>query len=226
MSYDKKLVPAALLFVGLYIFYVQKLETALATYGLGLLVFVVTSSKELVLAFFVASLFIKSFNRLFTAKPWGPTGMEPFQVRDAPSITARLEEAKQGGPLQPKVDQKPPILPLYKQKIEPGAITGVLESPCILNNNPLEGVASIGKEEGLPGVSIPASAKARALIYPPAETSVPTSPSGESKGLMNNPYLHNGPDHEAVGGALIGRGTDMVGGGSSDLESRTTHAPA
>jgi len=227
MSYDKKLLPAALLLVGLYILYVQKLETALATYGIGLLIFVVTDSKELVLAFFVASIFIKPLNRLFSST-WKtePVGVEAFQVRDAPSITARLESIKQGEPLQPKVDQKAPILPLYKQQIEPGAITGVLESPSILDNSPLQGFASLGKE-GVPGVSIPASARARVLIYPPAETTVAPLKESMDNPPMNNPYLQNGPDMESVNGALIDRGTDMMGGTpGSEMDGLTTDSVA
>jgi hypothetical protein len=226
MSYDKKLLPAALLLVGLYILYVQKFETALATYGIGLLIFVVTDSKELVLAFFAASIFIKPLNRIFSSL-WktDPVGIEAFQARDAPSITARLESVKQDGPLKPKVDQKAPILPLFKQTIEPGAITGVLESPSILDNSPLQGIASLGKE-GVPGVSIPASAKARALIYPPAETSVPPVRESMDNPPMNNPYLQNGPDMEGVNGALIDRGTDMLGGTPGyEMEGMTTDSP-
>ena len=225
MSYDKKLLPAALLLVGLYILYVKKFETALATYGIGLLIFVVTDSKELVLAFFVASMFIRTFNRLFTSgKVWGPSGAEPFQVRDAPSITARLESVRQGDPLQPKVNQKPPVLPLYKQKIEPGAITGVLESPDIMDNSPLQGIAQLAKE-GVPGVSIPASAKARALIFPPAETTVPALKESMDNPPMTNPYLQNGPDNEAVGDALLTNGTDMSNSVSaSDEMSLSTDA--
>lgn len=227
MSYDKKLLPAALLLVGLYILYVQKFETALATYGIGLLIFVVTDSKELVLAFFVASIFIKPLNHLFSST-WKkePVGVEAFQVRDAPSITARLESVKQGEPLQPKVDQKAPILPLYKQHIEPGAITGVLESASILDNSPLQGIASLGKE-GVPGVSIPASAKARVLIYPPSETSVPPLKESMDNPPMNNPYLQNGPDTEGVAGALIDHGTDMMGGTpGSEMDGLTTDSAA
>ena len=227
MSYDKKLLPAALLLVGLYILYVQKFETALATYGIGLLIFVVTDSKELVLAFFVASIFIKPLNRLFSSS-WrpDPVGVEAFQVRDAPSITARLESVRQGDPLQPKVDQKAPILPLYKQHVEPGAITGVLESASILDNSPLQGIASLGKE-GVPGVSIPASAKARVLIYPPSETSVPPLKESMDNPPLNNPYLQNGPDMEGVNGALIDRGTDLMGGTPGyEMDGLTTDSAA
>jgi hypothetical protein len=64
--------------------------------------------------------------------------------------------------------------------------------------------------EALPGASIPASAKARVLIYPPAEGFVPAPKESEERGPKENPYLQNGPDQEGVDVSLLEKGTDGV----------------
>jgi hypothetical protein len=183
MFLDKNTLAAGIVFVGVYIFMVQTLYTALATMGLSVILFVITKSEWIVLAFMLATLFIKQFNMLFRAPE--PMGIEAFQTKTAPSIQARLEGVRTTLPLAPKVQ----------------GITGVLESPNILDNMPLQAMDTLTKE-GVPCTSIPASAKARVLIYPKAEGFVPARNMGEENMMRAAPYLQGGMDSEAEVGAL------------------------
>lgn len=119
MVLDKNILTAGILLVGIYIFSVQTLPTALASTGLSIALYAITRSEGIVLAFLLATLFVKQYNTLF--KDPEPVGVEAFQVKDAPSIHARLEEVRTP---MPKVQ----------------AITGVLESPSILDNMPLQAI--------------------------------------------------------------------------------------
>jgi len=183
MFLDKNMLTAGILLVAVYIFAVQTLSTALATVGLSIVLFVITKSEGIVLAFMLATLFIKQFNKLFKAPE--PVGYEGFQTKTAPSIQARLEEVRTTAPLAPKVQ----------------AITGVLESPSIMNNLPLQAMDTLTKE-GVPCTSIPASAKARVLIYPKTEGFIPANNSSVENSMRAAPYLQNGMDAEAENGAL------------------------
>jgi len=212
MSFDTKILPAGIALVALYIVYSQPLSTAVASVGIAVLLYAATMSKEVVLVFLIASLFLRQFNRLFSRRSFNPVGVEAFQVRDAPSINTRLETAKTGLPLAPKV----------------AAVTGVLESPHILDNTPLQAMDSLSKE-GVPGASIPASAKARVLIYPPAEGFVP-APNGSVDAMpMANPYLQEGEDPDGVQTSLFEKGTDGIDRNSvsiSDMAAVGNAAPA
>jgi len=183
MFLDKNILSAGILLVGLYIFAVQTLYTALATTGLSLILFAITKSEGIVLAFMLATLFIKQFNMLFTSPE--PVGIEAFQTKTAPSIQARLEDVRTTVPLAPKVQN----------------ITGVLESPTILDNMPLQAMDTLTKE-GVPCTSIPASAKARVLIYPKTEGFIPARNMGAENSMREAPYLQGGVDSEAEVGAL------------------------
>ena len=183
MSLDKNTLTAGIVLVGVYIFAVQSLYTALATVGLSIILFVVTHSEGIVLAFMLATLFVKQFNMLFRGPE--PVGIEAFQTKTAPSIQARLEGVRTTVPLAPKVQN----------------ITGVLESPNILDNMPLQAMDTLTKE-GVPCTSIPASAKARVLIYPKTEGFVPARNGGEENSMRAAPYLQDGMDSEAEVGAL------------------------
>lgn len=180
MVLDKNMLTVGILLVGGYVFMVQSLSTAMATAGLSIALYAITKSEGIVLAFMLATLFIKHFNSLFKAAE--PVGVEAFQVRDAQSINARLEQVRK---VQPK--------------IEP--ITGVLESPSIMDNMPLQAMETLTKE-GVPCTSIPASAKARVLIYPKAEGFVPSNNMSVERPLMPNPNLMGGQDVEAENSAL------------------------
>lgn len=120
------------------------------------------------------------------------SGMEGFQARDPESISQRIEMSRGPAPFAPKI----------------ASPTGVLESPDILNNVPLQPIEEL-MADGQPGASIPASAKARVMIYPPAEGFVPAAGLSQEVAPMVNPYLQNGEDHEGVNTALIPKGTDM-----------------
>jgi hypothetical protein len=93
------------------------------------------------------------------------------------------------------------------QKVE--TVTGVLESPSILDNVPLHPMQEL-MSDATPGASIPASAKARVIINPPAEGFVPAPKESQERALKRQPYLQNGEDEEGVEAALISKGTDMT----------------
>jgi len=174
---------AGILLVGLYVFAVQTLPTALATVGLSLALFAITKSEGIVLGFMLATLFVKQYNNLFKGPE--PVGIESFQVKDAPSIHARLEQVKTSQPLGPKLQ----------------AITGVLESPSILDNMPLQAMDQMMKD-GVPCTSIPASAKARVLIYPKTEGFVPARSESFENTIREAPYLQGGMDNQGINDAL------------------------
>ena len=185
MFLDKNTLTGGILLVALYIVVAQPLATTLATVGISVLLFAVTRSEALVLGFMLASLFIRQINRLFI--PNEPVGVEGFQARDAVSVNTRIEAVSQK---QPHVQN----------------ITGVLESPDILDNTPL---MAMDGADGVPGASIPASSKGRALIYPVAEGFVAVPNGSVDTNPMANPYLQGGEDEEAVEAAMMDRGTDM-----------------
>lgn len=183
MLLDKNTLMAGILLVGLYIFAVQTLPTALATVGLSVVLYAFTHSEGIVLGFMLATLFVKQYNNLFKSPE--PVGVEAFQVRDAPSIHTRLQEVRNTAPLAPKIQ----------------AVTGVLESPNILDNMPLQAMDTLMKD-GVPCTSIPASAKARVLIYPKTEGFVPARSDAIENTLREAPYLHGGMDNDGVNDAL------------------------
>jgi hypothetical protein len=183
MLLDKNTLMGGIVLLGLYIFVVQTLPTALATAGLSIAIYAITGSEGIVLAFMLATLFVKQYNNLFKAPE--PVGIESFQVKDAPSIHARLEAVRTNQPLAPKVE----------------AITGVLESPNILDNMPLQAMDKMMKE-GVPCTSIPASAKARVLIYPKTEGFIPARSADLENTMREAPYLQDGMDTDGVADAL------------------------
>ena len=183
-----------------YSLYAKSLGTTLTAVGLAAVVFALSKSFIAALVVLVLAVFMKDINRLIMPKR-EPMGVEAFQARDAVTVQERLEEVKTTAPLAPKVQ----------------AITGVLESPSILDNTPLQGMQELANE-GVPGASIPASAKARVLIYPPAEESIP-APS-ESIALMpkDNPYLQTGQDRLAQEVAMAQKGTELYAQDSASLD--------
>jgi len=194
MALDKNTLTGAILLVGLYIFVTQPLTTSFATAGISVLLFAVLRSEGVVLGFMLASLFIRDLNKLFIPRPFEPVGVEAFQVRDAPSVHTRIESVKQNAPLAPKVQE----------------ITGVLESPNILDNSPLLAMDTLAKE-GVPGASIPASSKARVRIPTPAEGFSNSPNESVDRPPMENPPLQNGPDTDAVDTSLVEYGATMDG---------------
>jgi len=197
MFLDKNVLSAGILAVGVYIFIVQSRSVALATLGLSIILFVATKSEGLVLAFMLSTLFLKLFNAMVRNPE--PMGIEAFQARDAPSIHTRLEEVRAPAPLEPKAP----------------SITGVLESPNILNNMPLQAMDTLTKD-GVPCTSIPASAKARVLIYPKAEGFVPAMNMSQENSMRAAPYLQEGMDSEGEAAALVDTITDGGEGGEGN----------
>jgi hypothetical protein len=186
MFLDKNTLSGGILLVALYIIVAQPLATTLATAGISVLLFAVTKSEALVLGFMVATIFIRDLNRLFIPRA-EPVGVEGFQARDPVNVNTRIEAVSQK---QPHVQN----------------ITGVLESPDILDNTPL---MAMDGGDGVPGASIPASSKGRALIHPVAEGFVAPPNGSVDANPMANPYLQNGEDDEAVESAMMDRGTDL-----------------
>jgi hypothetical protein len=72
--------------------------------------------------------------------------------------------------------------------------------------------------EGVPGASIPASAKVRVLIYPPSEDSIPAPKETAFLEPKNNPYLQTGQDRLAEEVAHAQRGTDLYAQDSGSLD--------
>ena len=203
---DKNTLTGGILLVAIYIFVSQTLSTAIATAGISILLYALTKSEALILGFMLASLFIRDLNRLFIPGRPDPVGIEAFQARDGQSIHSRIEEVKNKAPLQPKVQN----------------ITGVLESPDILDNTLL---MAMNGSHGVPGASIPASSKGRVMIHPVAEGFVPTPDGSIDKNPMENPFLQNGVDNSAVDASLLENITDMEDEEeSSELGGLTTDA--
>ena len=194
---EKNLLPVVTVLVAAYSLYVQPLGTALMTIGVGAIVFALTKSKPILLGVLIAGLLIKPLNRLIAPKP-EPMGIEGFQARDPVSIQARIESVKV---VSPKVQ----------------AVTGVLESASILDNTPLQGMDELANE-GVPGASIPASAKARVLIYPPSEEVVPAPKESLNMLPKDNPYLQTGQDRLAEEVAHAQKGTDLYAPDSGALD--------
>jgi hypothetical protein len=143
--------------------------------------------------------------------------MEGFQARDPINVQTRLETVKTSAPLHPKQELPADYNILNSSAKHVDVVTGVLESPDILDNTPLMEIEQIGKD-GLPGVTIPASAKARVLIYPPAEDSVPAPRESIKHDPMSNPYLQTGQDRLAEEVSLAQKGTELYAQDSASLD--------
>lgn len=186
----KKMLPAVSGFLGLYILYVQPFKVGFFSLLLAAAVLALTNSFEYTAALLAFSAVLGGFNQFMDPVSFAP-GVEGFQAKDAVTVQTRLEEVRQAAPLAPKID----------------AVTGVLESPSILDNVPLNPAQPL-TSDAAPGKSIPASAKARVLIYPVPEGFVPNQ-GIQDKPVMENPYLQGGPDTDGVETAMISDGTEM-----------------
>ena len=200
MKLDKKLTQGLTVVLGLYLLVTYSLGATLVTFGIAAIVLGFSHSPEAVLVVLAAPIVVQVSNELLK-----PSGVEPFQVKDAPSIHARLQAVRM--PAQPKVANP----------------TGVLESPSILDSEPLKGAQALAAE-ALPGSSIPAAAAARVLIQTPEEPTVPNTGIREYRPFAN-PVLQNGPDPVGVATALVPTGAaatsspaEMIGitGGSEN----------
>ena len=216
----QSVLPVVIVLLAAYNLYANKLGSALITIGLAAVVFALTKSKVAFATILLLGAFQQQLMGLFR-----PTLVsyeqfkdiqEGFQVRDPVSVHTRIESVKTGEPLAHK-NALPPdynILNSSAQKLN--TVTGVLESASILDNTPLMGMEQLAKE-GVPGASIPSSAKARVLIYPPAEESVPAV-KREAMNPKDNPYLQTGQDRLAEEVAQAQRGTDLYAADSAEFE--------
>jgi len=211
VNLEKDGMLAATVLVSAYSLYSQPIGSALTAIGLAAVIFAVTKSLSGALVILVAALFFKNYSSIFGASPQPFTpaitmkNVEQFKNKDAETVQARVETIHTGQPLAPKVE----------------VITGVLESPSILSNAPLKAAEEkhVGAydNEGAPTTGIPASAKARVLIYPPSESTVPAPKESIFMGLKDNPYLQTGQDRLAEEVSLAEKGTDLYADDSASL---------
>jgi hypothetical protein len=183
------------------------------TIGFAAILFALTKSKLVFLAVLLLAPFVAPLMR----RTVEPVGMEGFQARDPINVQTRLEAVKTSAPLHPKQELPADYNILNSSAKHVDVVTGVLESPDILDNTPLMEIEQIGKD-GLPGVTIPASAKARVLIYPPAEDSVPAPRESIKHDPMSNPYLQTGQDRLAEEVSLAQKGTELYAQDSASLD--------
>jgi len=216
----QSVLPVVIVLLAAYNLYVNKLGSALISIGLAAVVFAISKSKVAFAAILLLGAFQQQLMGLFE-----PTLVtyeqfkeiqEGFQARDPVSVHTRIESVKTGEPLANKnaLPADYNILNSSAQKLN--TVTGVLESASILDNAPLMGMEQLGKE-GVTGASIPSSAKARVLIYPPAEESVPAI-QREAMNPKDNPYLQTGQDRLAEEVAQAQRGTDLYAEDSASFE--------
>jgi hypothetical protein len=209
----EKYAPFVIIPLVLYTLYVTPLGVALMTIGFAAILFALTKSKLVFLAVLLLAPFVAPLMR----RTVEPVGMEGFQARDPINVQTRLEAVKTSAPLHPKQELPADYNILNSSAKHVDVVTGVLESPDILDNTPLMEIEQIGKD-GLPGVTIPASAKARVLIYPPAEDSVPAPRESIKHDPMSNPYLQTGQDRLAEEVSLAQKGTELYAQDSASLD--------
>jgi hypothetical protein len=183
-----------ILAVFVYSFLQCPFSNTLVLAGAGLITYGLCRSTEMTV---IVLLLVMVSQRLMRPRNFGSiqspmAGSEGFQAKDPLSVHARIETVRNDGPLRPKVAN----------------VTGVLESASILDNQPLMGMQELANE-ALPGSSIPASAKARVLIYPPMEGFASPANQSTEMPLKETPYLQNGPDVEGEVTAQLASGTDM-----------------
>jgi hypothetical protein len=203
---DKKIYPAVMAISALIILYTQTIQGIFLSLAAAIIMYTLTDSVEYTTMVLIFSII---YNVLFrTVRMIAPK--EGFQAQHTPvAVQTRLEAVRKGAPLAPKVEN----------------ITGVLEAPSILDNVPLNPAQEL-TSDAQPGKSIPASAKARVLVYPVQEGML----GGRCEGFQNvgpapNPFLQNGPDKEAEATAMMGEGT-AAPVGAGDMEGMDTAAPA
>jgi hypothetical protein len=210
----EKYAPFVIIPLVVYTLYVKPLGVAMMTIGFGAILFALTKSK---LAFLAVLLFAPLMDAIRTTRTVEPVGVEGFQARDPINVQTRLEEVKTPAPLQPKQELPADYNILNSSVKHTGVVTGVLESPTILDNMPLIEIEHIGKD-GVPKASIPASAKARVIIYPPSEDSVPPPRESIKHDPMSNPYLQTGQDRLAEEVSLAEKGTELYAKDSASLD--------
>jgi hypothetical protein len=198
-----KPVPLLVIAVLIYVIYTEPVNHVLITVGISLAGWIFFNSCYFPIGVLTVFYLLKLYNMaldkdtpVFKNKMKG--SINSGYPKDALSVSQRVENIKGKAPLAPKI----------------ASPTGVLESPDILSSAPLLPMDTLAAE-GLPGATIPASAKARVIINPPPEDSMPRD-NNPNRALMENPYLQNGPDSEGVGTALVKAGTDLSADNGGD----------
>jgi len=204
MAQQENVKPAPLLVIAvlIYVIYTEPMNHVLTVVGISLAGWILLNSCYFPVGVLAVFYLLKLYNMaldtgapVLKAKMRSNTGYP----KDALSVSQRVENIKGQAPLAPKI----------------ASPTGVLESPDILSSAPLLPMDTLAAE-GLPGATIPASAKARVIINPPPEESMPRD-NNPNRALMENPYLQNGPDKECVGTALFKVGTDLSADNGGDV---------
>ena len=167
----------------------------LVTCAIGVAAYFATHSVHVVVGVLIGSFVLFQFNSIMTPKIVEPVGYrEGFQAKDPISIHQRIKTAH-------VATQPTPM------------ITGVLESPEILDN--LQ-IASVGSDEtGAARRVQPAGAKGSSEPIPTPRDSadqLPASGSYETRVPKANPPLQNGPDNQGILTALIAKGTALFTG--------------
>jgi hypothetical protein len=198
MVIQKNIIHAGLALIALYVLWGLPMNSFIVVAVLATLVYITTN----VVAFGLATAIIIGYFLKIGMPPMTIVAEkmtvnrayenEGFQERTPEAVQERIRVNQQSGPLHPKVEK----------------ITGVLESPDILDNVQLNPAQEL-TYDAQPGASIPASARARVIINPPSEGFVPAPKGSQDKPPKENPYLQDGEDYESVEAALISKGTDL-----------------
>jgi hypothetical protein len=169
----------------------------LVTTAIAVVAYMVTKSIHVAVGVLIGSFVLFQLNNVMAPPPirQEPVGYsEGFQAKDPISIHQRIEAAAN--------KQQPPSM-----------ITGVLESPDILDNLQIAKLDEAGAARRVQ----PAGAKGVAEPIPTPKDSadeLPASGSYERRVPIANPPLQNGPDNQGILTALIAKGTALFTGES------------
>jgi hypothetical protein len=204
LTVNKDTEMAVLAGLALLVLYTHPLSVGFILLGAALAVYGVTGEAQYAMAVLGLALAYRVITDMRKGRQMDMLA-EGFQAKNPLAVAGRIEAVRGEAPLQPKV-------------VNP---VGVLDSPDVLNNYPLQHPQELAAE-GAPGVSTPAPAGRRILINPPAETTMPAIGTLDSNPI-ENPYLQSGPDVEGLQMAMVPNGTAMPAArmGSSDLPGTT-----
>lgn len=169
----------------------------LVTTAIAVVTYMVTKSIHVAVGVLIGSFVLFQFNQVMAPPPTKPDPVgysEGFQAKDPISIHQRIKTTA--------VNQ-----------VAPSMITGVLESPDILDNLQITNMSP--SEEGSSRRVQPAGATGGvAPISTPKDSAdqLPASGSYERRVPIANPPLQNGPDNQGILTALIAKGTALFTG--------------
>ena len=213
-------VPTSLILLGaalLYILFYYPIGYIILTVAIAVITFLMNRDYTTPLGVLVVMIIIRTLGDLLTPKPKmatpytedfqapaKPVAKEGFQAKDPISIHQRITK------------QRVPQAPV-------DSVTGVLESPDILDNFKVGKVSAI--EEGFTNSVQPANLAANvAPMATPAESSMPRGNSPDAA-PMSNPALITGPDPVGVEMAMANKGTALNAAPAANM-SATTNGPA